>query len=444
MGLSDIVNGVLGMPRAAVNMYNHPKFWNTQDLDWGYSGYLLAACVVGLITVVFYANSIGSDVTKRTDNFGIATSSSQAQSDSAADRPPIPPPTEITSLRVYPIKSCRGIEINATRLKKSGLMLDRNWMFVDMATKKFLTIRSDPSMTLIDTAISEGEGEHKGQQMLDISINKNNNTNNNTTTTNTTSNKQVVSIPAFPSPAWLAAHTHLETVNIWDRDTDGHVYSPEINAIFCAFFAKDVALVYKGPTPRMVAINGTDELYGKATPHHFADVMSLQIASEASLKDLNRRLALQAAAGEAAAGADSPRGGEALQQLTIERFRPNIIVRGRDDHPWEEDTWKRVRLSTAIPAEEALYKIDLDVVARCARCQVPNVDPATAEKDAREPWETLMQFRRVDEGGAAKYKPCFGMMGIAKNEGKVAVGGVLEVLETTDKHLYSLRAFKDL
>lgn len=411
MGLTGIINGILGMPKAAVNMYNHPKFWNTQDLDWGYSGYLLAACVVGLITVVLYGSSIGSDVTKRTDNFGIATSSEE-KSDSS--RPPIPPPTEITSLRIYPIKSCRGIEVDSTRLKKAGLTLDRNWMFIDMSTKKFLTIRSDPRMTLIDTSISEGEGEHKGQQMLDISIHN---------------TEGRVSIPAFPSQSWLSTNTTLETVNIWDKDTDGYLYGDEINSIFCNFFDKDVSLVYKGPTYRMVAINGTKELYGKDTPHHFADVMSLQIASEASIKDLNKRLGHQPHSHDA---------------LTIERFRPNIIIRGRDDHPWEEDTWKRVRISTSIPSEEALYRLDLDVVARCARCQVPNVNPDTAEKHAKQPWDTLMNFRRVDDGGVAKYKPCFGMMCIPKNEGKVAVGGRLEVLETTDKHLYAQRAFKDL
>ena len=411
MGFMDIVNGILGMPQAAVSMYNHPKFWNTQDIEWGYSGYLLGACVVGLITVILYANSIGSDVTKRTDNFGIATGSEEK---SDANRPPIPPATEITSLRVYPIKSCRGIEVDSTRLKKAGLTLDRNWMFIDMSTMKFLTIRSDPSMTLIDTSISDGEGEYKGQQMLDISIHD---------------HEGRVSIPAFPTKAWLSSNTKLETVNIWDQDTDGYLYSTEINSIFCKFFNKDVSLVYKGPTDRMVAINGKGELYGKDIPHHFADVMSLQIASEASIKDLNKRLGHKPGSPDA---------------LTIERFRPNIIIRGRDDYPWEEDTWKRIRISTPFPNEEALYKIDLDVVARCARCQVPNVNPDTAEKHAKQPWDTLMKFRRVDEGGPAKYKPCFGMMCIPKNEGKVAVGGKLEVLETTDKHLYSLRAFKDL
>lgn len=279
---------------------------------------------------------------------------------------------------------------------------------------KFLTIRGDPSMTLIDTSIVDGEGEFKGQQLLEISIHD---------------TEGRVSIPAFPTKQWLEKNTTLTTVNIWEEDTDGYTYGAEINKMFCDFFKKDVKLVYKGPTNRMVAINGKKELYGQETPHHFADVMSLQIASEASIRDLNKRLGHKEGSAEA---------------LTIERFRPNVIIKGRDDHPWEEDTWKRIRISTRLPNEEALYKIDLDVVARCARCQVPNVNPDTAEKHPKQPWDTLMKFRRVDEGGVAKYKPCFGMLCIPKNEGKIAVGAMLEVLETTDQHLYNTRGFSDL
>jgi len=157
--------------------------------------------------------------------------------------------------------------------------------------------------------------------------------------------------------------------------------------------------------------------------------MSLQIASEASLRDLNRRLL-------------HPKG--SAEALSMERFRPNIIVRGRDAHPWEEDSWKRVRISTRMPERGALYKLDMDVVARCARCQVPNVHPETAHKDAKQPWDELMKFRRVDQGGVAKYKPCFGMLCIPLNEGLISKGATLEVLETTDKHLYNTAKFEEL
>jgi uncharacterized protein YcbX len=78
--------------------------------------------------------------------------------------------------------------------------------------------------------------------------------------------------------------------------------------------------------------------------------------------------------------------------------------------------------------------LTFDIVARCGRCQVPNVDPVTAEKHKTQPWDTMMKYRRVDEG--LKYKPCFGMLGVPRGEGNISVGMRFEVLEETDEHFY--------
>ncbi|KAM0693115.1 hypothetical protein Q7P36_007672 [Cladosporium allicinum] len=378
---------------------------NLRDLA-NLSGIFMFTVLMGVVSIVIYAQlTPPNEPAEQHTNAALGIGSEAV---SKPGSPPLPPPTQIVSMRVYPIKSCRGIEVDETRLRKTGLLLDRNWMFISKSDRKFMTIRSNPAMTLVDTNIVEKEK----QTHLEISV----------------QGGSAVTIPAFPTKEWLAENTTLTQVEIWEEPTDAYEYSESINAVFSKFFKQDVALVYKGPQPRNINVNGREELYGKKQEHHFADVMSLQIASEASLKNLNSRL-------EKIPGADA---------LTIERFRPNIIVRGRDDHPWEEDTWKRVRITTVLPDREMLFKLDLDVVARCARCQVPNVNPDTAEKHAKEPWTELMKFRRVDQGGPAKYKPCFGMLCVPKNEGIVMVGSTLEVLETTDKHLYNTAPFKEL
>lgn len=239
-----------------------------------------------------------------------------------------------------------------------------------------------------------------------------------------------VTIPAKPSSAWLKANCKLTRVMIWGAETDGWAYNDAINDMFTAHFEKPVQLIYKGPEPRISAGSATPELYGEAVPHYFADLLSVQIASEASLRDLNDRLASNP-------DADA-------EALTIERFRPNIVIRGNT--PWEEDSWKKVRIDGGGGGGEKQQAttIDLDIVSRCARCQVPNVNPESAEKNAKEPWNSLMKFRRVDTGGVAKYKPCFGMLAIPKGEGDIRLGGVLEVVETTEKHLYNTTKFEDL
>ncbi|RHZ47448.1 MOSC domain-containing protein [Aspergillus thermomutatus] len=301
--------------------------------------------------------------------------------------------SEIVSLRVYPIKSCRGFQLTRTKLRMHGLDLDRQWMFVDAKTHEFITIRQIPQMTLINTALSEDGNS------LFLSI---------------TGSPEEVQIPARPDAAWLAANTTLSQVKIWDTVTDGHVYGDAVNAPFSSFLQRAVCLVYKGPTPRILQGNGDPRLLGREQSTNFPDVHPVLIASEASLVELNQRLR-----------------GKGADPITVERFRPNIIIRG--NAPWAEDSWKTVRIGSS-GRELGARPLDLDVVARCARCQVPNVDPDTAEKHKREPWDTLMTYRRVDEG--MKYKPCFGMLSAPRNEGVVEVGMKFEVLEETTQHRY--------
>ncbi|KAF2154992.1 MOSC-domain-containing protein [Myriangium duriaei CBS 260.36] len=318
----------------------------------------------------------------------------------------LPPATQVVALRIYPIKSCRGIEVPEAKLRMSGLDLDRHWMFVDAADNKFLTIRSNSNMTLIDTAVDWDKAE------LTISVH---------------GSKDQVTVPSHPSKEWLQENTTLEEVEIWETKTDGWAYSESINATFSHHFKKPVKLIYKGPSQRPAGGSGKEELSGRDVPHMFADLMSVQIASESSLKDLNGRLKERKYKGD---------------ELTIERFRPNIIILGNE--PWEEDRWKRVQISTIDHEKELLWRVGFDVVCRCARCQVPNVNPDTADKHPHEPWDTLMKFRRVDKGGAAKYKPCFGMLCLPQKEGPIKVGAKFEVMEMTDKHLYNTARFDEL
>ncbi|KAL2870993.1 MOSC domain-containing protein [Aspergillus lucknowensis] len=314
-------------------------------------------------------------------------------------------PSEILSLRVYPIKSCRGFEVPSSKLRTTGLDLDRRWMLVDATTHVFLTIRQIPEMTRILTGISD-DGEELLLSTADIK-----------------DEKAEIAIPSRPSAAWLEENTTLASdVQIWDTVTDGYIYNPSVgvNQLFSKFLNRDVVLVYKGPTARILKGNGDPRLLGRVQSTNFPDVHPVLIASQASIDELNSRL---------------KSGGH--EAITIERFRPNIIIRGDREAPWVEDSWKTVRISspgTAGGEGEDGASLTFDIVARCGRCQVPNVDPVTAEKHRTQPWDTMMSYRRVDPG--LKYKPCFGMLGAPRGEGEVRVGMKFEVLEETTGHQY--------
>lgn len=315
----------------------------------------------------------------------------------------------ITQIRVYPIKSCRGFKVSSTRLTKCGLDLDRRWMFVNAETHKFVTIRDISKLTLIDTAITEDTGENA---RLHVSIRG--------------QPDKSVSIPARPSQKWLDENTHLADVEIWGQTTDAHVYSDEINKIFSDFLVnKAVKLVYKGPTKRPLRGNGSKELLGRDGDVNFPDMLPLQISNEESIRELNRRLKQK--------GED---------EITIERFRPNVVIRGGwgvDYQAWGEDRWRVVCLVTGSSLSSLIHgssadSLDVDVACRCLRCHVPNVDPETAVKHRKQPWNTLVEYRKIDQG--LKFKPVFGMLCVPRNEGDVRVGMKFQVLETTEDHMF--------
>ncbi|OJD34000.1 mosc-domain-containing protein [Diplodia corticola] len=329
------------------------------------------------------------------------------QQAAAAASPALPPADEIVSLRIYPIKSCRGIEVRSARLLRTGLDLDRNWMFVSLPKRDFVTIRTNPRLTLITTAVDWAA------DTLTIAI-KDGNEND--------ENHKIV-IPAHPSPAWFAANgctLHAGNV-IWSQETDGWEYPAALTAPFARFLsgsdANDVRLVYKGPTPRVLRGSGAPHVLGRTQATKFADMMPVQVGSLASVAELNARL----------------RGAGEEVEIDIERFRPNVVVRGHV--PWDEDGWKTLRLGGGEGGVGGKGKgLVLDVVCRCLRCQVPNVDPETAEKHPRQPWNELMKYRRIDEG--LKFKPSFGMLCAPRDEGLVEVGMRFEVTETTNNHYF--------
>lgn len=79
------------------------------------------------------------------------------------------------------------------------------------------------------------------------------------------------------------------------------------------------------------------------------------------------------------------------------------------------------------------------VSCRTTRCQLPNVDQDTGERDKQEPLQTLKKTRAyVDEGAGSN--PCLGMqmVPLLKDEmgsESLAVGDNVEVLEM-GKHFY--------
>ena len=266
----------------------------------------------------------------------------------------------IARLFVYPVKSCAGIEVQEALLTETGLDLDRAWMVVD-ADGMFLTQRSLPRMALIRPQLKSEELVLRAPGMLALHV----------------------AIDAVEAPA---------TVTVW-RDT---VPAWDLGAVaaqwFTDFLGQPCRLVRFDPDYRR--LSSLDWTGGIEAPNQFADGFPVLVASEASLHELNGRLE---AAGHGAVG--------------IERFRPNVVLGGVDAH--DEDRVDLVRV------EGGDGEIHLQPVKPCARCPIPDIDPATAHSspEVNDTLRTYRQDKRLD--GAVT----FGMNAIVRQ----GAGQVLRV-----------------
>jgi uncharacterized protein YcbX len=274
----------------------------------------------------------------------------------------------VASLIYYPIKSCRGIEVQATNVERMGLEGDRRMMVVT-PQGRFLTQREYPKLALVGPFLSNDKLtlSAPGMQALTIPILK--------------------SGPTTPVDIWRSKGVHA-------------VDQGELAAgWFSDWLGAEVRLVHfaEGYLRRI------DEQYAVNPDDHtgFADGYPILLASEASLEDLNARLAWS---------------------VPMNRFRPNLVVRGSAS--FAEDAWSRIRIgeASAEPGRsEPSRSMEMAVVKPCARCLVTTIDKDTLEK-SKEPLKTLATFRRQD-GGAM-----FGQNVIPLNEGRLEVGMNVEIL----------------
>ncbi|MBX9833177.1 MAG: MOSC N-terminal beta barrel domain-containing protein [Burkholderiaceae bacterium] len=241
----------------------------------------------------------------------------------------------IARLFVYPVKSCAGIEVQQALLTETGLDLDRAWMVVD-AQGIFLTQRSLPRMALIRPQLKTDEMVLRAPGMLTLHV----------------------TIDAVEAPS---------TVTVW-RDT---VPAWDMGAVaaqwFTDFLGQPCRLVRFDPEHRRLSSMAWTG--GVEAPNQFADGFPVLVASEASLEELNGRLV---AAGHAAVG--------------MERFRPNVVLAGLDAH--DEDRVDLVRVDGGAEGD-----VHLQPVKPCARCPIPNIDPATAQIDPAV-GDTLRAYRQ--------------------------------------------------
>lgn len=195
----------------------------------------------------------------------------------------------VTGLYIYPIKSLKGISVQATKLSATGFEHDRRWMLVD-TQNRFISQREHPELCLFNVQPND-EG-------FLISLNR----------------------VSFSIPHRLQDGPR-RVVRIWDDE----VVSVEFNEgseWFSQQLGTAVALVYLPDD----ALRHVDTQYA----HHgevvsFADGFPVLCIGEASISLLQSKVA---------------------EPMLIERFRPNLVFSGGTPHC--EDTWKEVQIGSVL------------------------------------------------------------------------------------------------
>lgn len=258
----------------------------------------------------------------------------------------------ISQLYIHPIKSFPGLSVNSLTLDSLGAINDRRYMLVD-ENGKFITQRQYASLALIEL-----KQHDQGWQIR------------------------------FPEcePKLLpfAGTIHSERqVTIWNDSCKAFDQGDEWAAWFSDKLDKPVRLVY---TPENIN-RRVDPDYCPENRHvSFTDGFPLLVTSESSLEAINEEL---------------------KQPITMQRFRPNIVITGAD--AFAEDNWY------ALKSENNEFQL----VKPCSRCVIPTINLQTAGKE-KAVWQALQQLRQADDG-----KIYFGQNAIHQHEGELHVGDQL-------------------
>ncbi len=197
----------------------------------------------------------------------------------------------VSSLHIYPVKSCRGIDLTSSNIDSRGLRHDRSWLIIDNDGVA-ITQRDVRQLALVTTRIVDDQTlslEFDGQPGLEIRRNQ--------------------------------AGNRCKAI-VWDDECDAVEQGDEAARWFTKITGKPSRLV-------IMADEFVRPVHQKKVEGDFrvgfADSHPLLIISQASLDELNSRL-------------DTA--------VPMNRFRPNVVIDGAE--PFAEDSWKQIKIAETL------------------------------------------------------------------------------------------------
>lgn len=330
----------------------------------------------------------------------------------------------VKNLWIYPVKSCRGIDLPEATVSGIGLQYDRQFSFAryqksskpnepDVFKWTFITQRSIPKMATIRTEVwvpdpaaplySPNHPHVQSSGVLRIIF-----------PDEKTGKDRHMDVPFEPTETYINSEA-LKTADmtIWKDNPNALIMAstershPWMNELQSYLQITTPIALFRTTDPnarRLYRCAPRIEELGYQPSVCFQDAYPLHILNVASVRDIARRF----------------EGGE--QTLSAANFRPNIVIEGGD--AYAEDSWKYIKIG---PAE---YYVS----CRTVRCLLPNVNPITGTR-RDEPNKTLKKYRKIDEGDPTN--ACLGMQLVpaTSDKRKIQVGDEITV-SATGEHRY--------
>ncbi|KAH6895499.1 hypothetical protein B0T10DRAFT_478139 [Thelonectria olida] len=342
---------------------------------------------------------------------------------STGHRPKPGQPAKVQSLYIYPIKSCKGIELARSRVVSKGLEHDRLFTFAQLRSPipaaapgsgltdgkpvwEFLTQRQLPLLANVSVDLWVPDAAKTSRQLgkvedtflvvrfpwmdsglrgltqwLAAKISRG---------FHATPEKEFMLPVAFPSNEEIKAQGYtFAHVKIWKDVPYALNMEREVPLELSQYLGVKhrLSLFRIDPSRQREVLRCAQpkEVLGYQPVVDFHDGYPLHLLSLTSMQDLDTLLLKD----------------ENIKGLDARRFRANIIISGSEEY--EEETWKVINFKHPSSKEECQF----DVACRTVRCKLPNVDPDTGIRHKVEPDRALRKFRDVDEG--APKSGCLGM-----------------------------------
>ena len=249
---------------------------------------------------------------------------------------------QITDLFIYPVKSLKGIALNESMTALRGLQYDREWM-VTTSDYEFITQREIPLMSTIEVSIDSDA----------LTLSSKNNT-------------------KFQVPL-LSSNTNIIQSSVWGDICDAYDEGDDVSLWLTSLLGQ-----YKNKSLRLVRYSSqgirpvpAKYLNGEEAQSAFSDQFPYLITSWESLEKLNQGLIKNGS-----------------QVAEMDRFRPNIVVKGIDN--LEKKT------SQNLLCQKSGY--DFGLRKPCKRCKIITINQDDGKIDnPKEPLATLTSLRFSDE-----------------------------------------------